>query len=176
MKTTVIILSVIVVIETLLIIVFGGRMLHDMQKKKLRTNTFAMQNAGTGMDIRVYNAGIADETKIIIYPHHNWECMTWQMIEQDDGSYLLKNLYTEKGFEPSESPAEGVTLWQQTLSAKEIQSWIFEEINGQYRIRLKDTDLYLTAETDKTNANLILMFKAEDKKQFWTLIPQQPIM
>jgi len=176
MKTAVLILSVIVVIETLLIVVFGGRMLHDIQKKTLRTNTVAIQNSGTGMDIRVYNAGVPDETKIILYPHHNWECMTWQMIGQDDGSYLLKNLYTEKGFEPSTYPAEGVTLWQQTLSAKTSQSWMFEEINGQYRIRLKDTNLYLTADTDETNANLILMAEAEDINQLWTLIPQQPIV
>ena len=176
MKTVIFFLSIVVVIETLIIIVFGGRMLHDTQKKKLRSNTFAIQNVGTGMDIRVYNAGVQDKTKIILYPHHNWECMTWQKIEQEDGSFLLKNLYTEKGFGASAAPCEGVSLWQQPLSGKDAQSWVFEGDSGKLRIRLKNTDLYLTAETSETNGNLILTSLSEDMKQFWTLIEQRPIV
>lgn len=176
MKDTVIILAVVVTLETLLIIVFGGRMLHDIQKKKLRTNTFAIQNVGMGMDIRVYNASVPNGTKIILYPHKNWECTTWQMIEKNDGSFLLKNLYTEKGFEASSEPKEGVSLWQQPLNSKDCQSWSFEETDGKYRIRLVNTDLYLTAESDGTNANLILKPIADDNKQMWTLIEQHPLV
>ena len=176
MKDTIIILAVVIALETLLIIVFGGRMLHDMQKKKLRANTFAIQNAGTAMDIRVYYAGVSDGTKIILYPHKNWECMTWQMIEKDDGIFLLKNLYTEKGFEASSEPQEGVTLWQQPLNARDCQSWVFEETHGKYRIRLVNTDLYLTAASDKINANLMLMPIAKDHKQIWTLVQQHPVV
>ena len=176
MKNAAIILAVVAALETLLIIVFGGRMLHDMQKKKLRTNTVAIQNVGTGMDIRVYNAGVPDGTKIILYPHKNWECMTWQMIERNDGAFLLKNLYTEKSFEASSEPREGVSLWQQPLNARDCQGWIFEETDGKYRIRLVNTDLYLTTESDKTNANLILTPLADDNRQMWTLVEQHPVV
>ena len=173
---TIIILSVIVVIETLLIVVFGGRMLHDTQKKKLRTNTFAIQNVGTGMDIRVYNAGVPDGTKIILYPHHNWECMTWQIIENDGGSCLLKNLYTEKGFESSAEPSAGISLWQKPLKAKDCQRWVFEKIDDAYRIRLSNTEWYLAAESSETNANLILLSSTNDNKQRWKLIEQHPVV
>jgi hypothetical protein len=160
------------VIETLVILVFGMRMLHDTQKKKMRENTFAIQNVDTNMDIRVYNAGVLDETRIIMYPHNKWECLTWQMIEREDGSYMLKNLYTEKGFEASGNPFSGVKLWQQSLSGKISQAWVFEKIGEYYRIRLYDTELYLTAPEKKSNTDVLLKSFEDSNKQLWKLIAQ----
>ncbi|WP_058953434.1 RICIN domain-containing protein [Clostridium tyrobutyricum] len=167
---------ILIVIETLVLLVLGMRMLHDTQKKEMRGKTFAIQNVEMNMDIRVYNAGVLDETRIIIYPHHNWECMTWQMVEREDDSYMLKNLYTEKGFEASGNPADGVKLWQQPLSGKTSQAWIFEKVGECHRIRLYNTELYLTAPENKSNTDVLLKSLEDSDKQLWKLVAQQPIM
>lgn len=56
--------------------ILGQRLYHNRKRKLETVNTFAIQNVATGMNIRPYNAGIADEIKIIQFKHHNWECMT----------------------------------------------------------------------------------------------------
>lgn len=156
---------------------FGMRTYHNIQRKRETVNTYAIVNAETGMAIRVYNAGIADETKIIQYKHANWECMTWQMIKLSDGSTLLKNLYTHKTFEPSDTPAEGVALWQKPLEAGENQYWEFIETDGgSYYIRLKGTDLYITTNGSENNSSLTLMTKQDNKVQQWVLKEQHPIV
>jgi hypothetical protein len=95
-------------------------------KRKLETvNTFAIQNIETGKDIRVHNAGIDNACKIILFSHQNWECMTWQFIQLEGDSYLRKNLYTHKTFQPSAPPEAGVALWQQPLGGNSLQYWEF---------------------------------------------------
>ncbi len=44
--------------------------MKDVAKKRGFADTYAIQNIGTGKDIRVYNAGIADGTKIVLYSHY----------------------------------------------------------------------------------------------------------
>ena len=90
MKATLITLLILIV---LLAIIFAPRIYKDVKKKRNYANTYAIQNVGTGKDIRVHNAGNDDGTKIILYNHNNWECITWQLIELEDNAYLLKNLY-----------------------------------------------------------------------------------
>lgn len=77
MKTFLFITSiVIVVIFTIVAFMFTPRIRKDIKKKQNYENTYAIQNIRTGKDIRVYNAGNDNGTKIILYSHNNWECIT----------------------------------------------------------------------------------------------------
>ena len=174
MKATLITLLILIVLSA---IIFAPRIYKDVKKKRNYANTYAIQNVGTGKDIRVHNAGNDEGTKIILYNHNNWECITWQLIELEDNAYLLKNLYTQKTFEPSVSPESGVGLWQQTLGGSRLQYWEFIEQSGDtYLIRLKDTELYVTATSDKNNSDIILMPRQDSDSQQWRLIRQNPII
>lgn len=158
-------------------IVIGPRILKDIHKKQKFTNTYAIQNVKTGKNIRVQNAGIDNGTKTILYSPHNWECMTWQFIQLEGDTYLLKNLYTEKTFQPSSSPESGVTLWQQTLGGTKLQYWEFiKQADETYQIRLKNTELYVTISSDKKDSPIILMPKQNSTDQKWRLIEQHPIV
>lgn len=153
------------------------RLYHNLKRKRETVNTFAIQNVKTGMDIRPYNASIYNETKIIQYKHAKWECMTWQMIKLEDGSYLLKNLYTQKTFQPKPSREPGTALWQQPLEANDNQYWEFIKLpNGTYNIKLKGTELYVTASSSENNAPIILIPLQEAADQKWILIEQHPIV
>jgi hypothetical protein len=157
-------------------IVFGPRIYKDVKKKLNYANTYAIQNVGTGKDIRVYNAGNKDGTKIILYSHNNWECMTWQFIQLEDNTYLLKNLYTQKTFEPSVSPQSGVDLWQQNLGGSRQQYWEFiKQPDETYLIRLKDTELYVTVTSGGNNSPIVLMTKQDSDNQLWKLVRQNPL-
>lgn len=57
------------------------RISKDVQKTLRFANTYAIQNVGTGKNVRVRDAGIEDGTSIILYRAANWECMTWRLIQ-----------------------------------------------------------------------------------------------
>lgn len=174
MKATLITLLILIGISA---IVFAPRICKDIQKKRNYANTFAIQNVENGKDIRVYNAENADETKIILYNHNNWECLTWQLIELEENTFLLKNLYTQKSFQPASVPQSGVNLWQQTLGGSPLQYWEFLKQSDEiYLIRLKNTELYITATSDENNSELILMPIQNSDSQKWRLIRQNPII
>ena len=165
------------VIGVALTAMFAPRLYHNYQRKRATENTFAIQNVETGMNLRPYNAGIADDVKLIQYPHNEWECLTWQMIRMTDGSYLLKNLYTHKTFQPIAEPSEGIALWQRTLEANPYQYWEFiKQSDETYFIRLKDTEFYLTTSGDEKDTAIILMPLGESDSQKWKLIEQHPIV
>lgn len=158
-------------------LVTGQRFYHNYQRKLETVNTYAIQNVKSGMNIRPYNAKIPDETEIIQYKHANWECMTWQLISLDDGSTLLKNLYTHKTFQPSASPEAGVSLFQKPLEANALQYWEFiGQPDETYLIRLKGTEFYVTVSDDKQDSNIILMPKSDADDQRWKLIEQHPVV
>lgn len=178
MKKFLFIISIVIVVLFVIgVIVFGPRISKDIQKKRKYENTFAIQNVWSGKDIRVYNAGNENGTKIILYNHNNWECMTWQLIGLEDDTYLLKNLYTQKSFQPSTSPKSGVGLWQQTLGGSRFQYWEFiKQPDETYLIRLKGTELYITVTSDENNSDIVLMSKQDSEHQLWRLIRQNPIV
>lgn len=158
-------------------VVFGPRIIKDIQKKRNYANTYAIQNVATNKCLRPYNAGNDDGTKIIQYSLNDWECLTWQLIGLEDNMYLLKNLYTQKTFQPSSAPATGVTLWQQTLGGSRLQYWeLIEQPNETYLIRLKDTELYLTTTSDENDSDIVLMPKQNSDSQLWRLVRQNPII
>lgn len=166
-------LLIVVLIAT---IIFGPRLLKDISKKKSRKNCFAIQNVNTGLCIRPFNADFKDETKVIQYGLHNWECITWELINATNGSVLFKNLYTEKTFEPRKNPSEGTHIWQMPFSHSNNQFWIIENAGDANRIRLLGTNLYLTAISNEQNAEIELRNITNDTNQLWKFIPQCPIV
>ncbi len=97
------------------------------------------------------------------------------MIKLDDNTFLLKNLFTEKTFQPKSEPKEGVELWQQSLGGTPLQYWEFlKQADGTYKIRLKNTDLFITVSTNEVNAPLVLMRDNNSNNQRWKLIRQTP--
>lgn len=173
-------ISTIVLLATNLILLvpalyFAPWIYFETKVKTNYANTYAIQNAGTGKDIRVYNVGVEDETGIILYSHNRWECLTWQFILLEDNTYLLKNLATQKTFEPVSPPKEGVGLWQKPLGGSRLQYWKFiKQPDGKYLIQLKGTELYLSATSDEDNSPIVLMPRQESDRQLWRLIKQNP--
>lgn len=161
----------------LIVIVFGPRIYKGIKLKKDKVNTYAIQNVKTNRCIRPYNAGFQDDNQVILYSLNNWECITWQFIELDKDTYLLKNLYTEKTFQPVVDPVEGVTMWQKPLGGSKQQYWEFlKQDNGTYLIRLKGTELYLTAASEEQNAHIVLKPLQNTTYQQWKLVEQHPIV
>jgi len=163
-------------IVVLFVLLFGLRIYKGYLKKRGTVNTYAIQNVKTGKDIRLHDAGIDDGRKIILYPHHNWECITWQLIQIEGDTFLLKNLYSQKSFQPSKPPHAGVTLWQQPLGGSSLQFWEFVKRETEtYLIRLKGTELYITISSDKNNSDIVLMPLQDSDDQQWRIIEQHPI-
>lgn len=170
-----------IVILLLVTLPFIFRIIKDIKKKLNIKNAYAIQNIETGKDLRVHNANIDNGTEIILYNHKKWECITWEFIELEENTFLLKNLYTQKTFQPSSnSPSKGDKLIQKELGGSTLQYWEFlKENNGNYLIRLKGTELYLTSSSTETNAPVVLMEKLPKQnpnKQLWKLIKQNPIV
>ena len=93
----------------------------------------------------------------------------------EENTFLLKDLFTEKTFQPKGEPKLGATLWQQSLGGNKHQYWEFlEQVDGNFRVRLKGTDLYLAASSVKTDSPVVLMLMQDDEKQKWKLVPQTP--
>lgn len=155
----------------------GFRTRKNLQKKRNRANVFAIQNLQTHTNLRPLDAGIKDQTPLILYPHHDWECQTWEFIRIGPQRFLLKNLYTEKTFEPSTEPTTGSLLWQRSLGEGPNQVWVCEpQAGGSYSIRLDGTSLYLTAGSSQTNARVTLAPLQSGEAQRWALLRQNPII
>jgi len=155
----------------------GQRAYKNIKRKQSSVNTYAIINVQTNKGIRVHDASIEDEAKINIYPHKNWECMTWQLIKLEGDVHLLKNLYTHKTFQPSKAPRVGVGLWQQPLEANNLQYWeLIKQADETYQIRLAGTELYATIAGNKNHSDVILMPSNNSDSQRWRLVPQQPIV
>jgi len=142
------------------------------------SGTYAIQNTVTNKNLRPYDAGGQNGNRIVSYDHVAWKCMTWDFINVKDSTYRLRNLFTSKTFQAKDTPAkQGSTLEQQPLSATETQQWEFIKISkNAYFIRLKGTDLYITAASDDTNSDIILQAKQKNALQTWRLVAQKPTM
>jgi hypothetical protein len=146
-----------------------------IENMQVINGAFAIHNVETGKNLRPYNANVSNGNRIVLYPHNEWKCLTWRFNHIEGTTYQLKNLYTEKTFEPKSSPESGVALWQQPLTKDSSQYWEFiEQPDDTYLIRLKDTELYITLSSDKTNSDIILMTYQNSSKQQLILIEQYP--
>lgn len=168
---------VLLILIILTSVVFVPRINKDIHLKKATVNTYAIQNVKTDKCIRPYDANYKDDNKVILYTLNNWECITWQLIDLNNGAYLLKNLYTQKTFQPAAEPAEGVNMWQKTLGGSNQQHWEFlKQDNETYLIRLKGTELYLTAASEGQNADIVLKPLQNTTEEQWKLVEQHPII
>ncbi|HEY3390675.1 MAG TPA: RICIN domain-containing protein [Prolixibacteraceae bacterium] len=142
------------------------------------SGTFAIQNTVTGKNLRPYDAGNQDGNRIVLYNHVEWKCMTWDFIPAGENTYQLKNLFTSKTFQSKESPAKsGSSLEQQPISTSASQQWEFINApNKSFYIRLKGTELFITASSTQTNSNIILQEKQSNALQLWRLVAQNPSM
>jgi hypothetical protein len=140
--------------------------------------TFAIQNTVTGKNLRPYEAGGQNGNRIVLYDHVEWKCMTWKFISIGTNTYQLKNLYTAKTFQPNEVPARnGSALVQQPIANSDAQQWEFvEAADKSYYIRLRGTELYITASSSETNTDIELQTKQDNALQRWRLIAQNPSM
>ncbi|WP_152616816.1 RICIN domain-containing protein [Flavihumibacter solisilvae] len=156
-------------------VAISTRVRKDIKKKLAFQNTYAIQNVSSGMCVRPLDAGYKNGNEIIAYNHKDWECVTWEMIEIGDSAFLLKNLFTEKTFQPKSGPKPGVGLWQQTLGGTPLQHWEFiRQPDETYLVRLKSTELYLTISSKAENAPIVLMPLEKSDRQRWKLIRQTP--
>ena len=142
------------------------------------SGTFAIQNTVTGKNLRPYDAGNQNGNRIVLYNHVEWKCMTWDFIPAGENTYQLKNLFTSKTFQPKENPAKvGSTLEQQPISTSASQQWEFIKApDKSFYIRLKGTELFITASSSQTNSNIILQEKQSKALQLWRLVEQNPSM
>ncbi|MDQ6815615.1 MAG: RICIN domain-containing protein [Bacteroidota bacterium] len=143
--------------------------------------TFAIKNVTTGMLLRVMDANKKNETPIVAYSPTNWKCMTWDFTKVEGNTYTLKNLFTNKTFQPQKPEVTaGIALVQQPREGNsQIQQWEFlSEGSNTYLIRLKGTDLYITPSDSKgtINSQTILAKKDGTKLQQWTIYEQHPEM
>lgn len=143
--------------------------------KKDRQNTYAIRNKGTKLCIRPHNANYKEDTAIIMYPLHNWECITWRFIKLQENEYLLQNLWTQKTLMP-DSLEENAAFHQKTLGANNNQIYDITKHEEYYLIKIKDTNLYLTASSNEKNSNLTLMAFENSDNQKWELVEQRPIV
>ena len=142
------------------------------------SGTYTIQNTVTGKNLRPYDAGNQNGNRIVLYNHVEWKCMTWDFIPAGENTYQLKNLFTSKTFQPKEIPAKtGTALEQQSRSNSASQQWEFIKApDKSFYIRLKGTELYITASSSQTNSNIILQEKKDKALQLWKLVAQNPIM
>jgi hypothetical protein len=140
--------------------------------------TYAIQNTVTGKNLRPFDAGSQNGNKIVLYDHVEWKCMTWKFTNVTGNIYQLQNLFTSKTFQPKQLPAKaGVTLEQQPVSKSSDQNWEFiRDSDNSYFIRLKGTELYITASSSQTNTDILLKEKQAKELQLWRLVAQNPKM
>ncbi len=158
-------------------LVFGPRIVKGIQLKQDKKETYAIQNIGTNKCIRPQNANFHNDIDVILYDLNNWECLTWQFIDMGENTFLLKNLYTEKTFQPKSGSVEGSSMWQKPVGGSQDQYWEFlVQSDGIYLIRLKGTMLYLTASSKEQNAKILLKPLDGSDRQLWKLVKQSPIV
>lgn len=136
--------------------------------------TFAIQNIGSGKNLRPFEAGRQDGNRVILYDHHAWKCLTWVFKQTGPSRYRLTNYYTGKALGAASEPAAGVSLVQHETVPNSL-AWDFVAQPGDsYAIRMAGTELYVTATSNKTNTQITLApFKGADSQK-WRLVRQKP--
>ena len=164
--------------KKLILFMLVNLLMINVATSQIISGTYAIQNTTTGKNLRPYDAGNQNGNRIVSYNHVEWKCMTWDFKHIGDSTYQLKNLFTSKTFQGKDSPAkQGTKLEQQPLSTSTGQHWTFVKIaKNTYNIRLKGTDLYITASSSDTNSDIILQGKQKNALQSWKLVAQNPDM
>lgn len=143
--------------------------------------TYAIKNVQNGMLLRMQDANKKDGTALVAYSPVNWKCVTWDFNKIEGNTYQLRNLFTNKTFQPENTkPVNGTPLHQQPITLnRNNQLYEFILIDKDvYMIKLKNTDLYLSPADPKgtENSAIILSEKRGGKQQLWTIYEQHPTM
>lgn len=137
--------------------------------------TYAIQSVMTAKNLRPYQANKSDGTRIVLYKHWRWKCMTWQFVRIEKNSYRLINRYTGKTFEIDSDLQPASRLHQQMPGNSPSQEWNFHQLHdGSWLIRLRDNELYLAASSTENNSPVVLMPKSGSDNQRWILMAQDP--
>lgn len=140
--------------------------------------TYAIKNVETGMLLRIKDANGKNGTPLVAYSPVNWKCMTWDFKQVDGNTYQLKNLFTNKTFQPRDGTA--VVLEQQPLvNAQSNQQYDFIVVKKDvYLIRAKGTELYITPidKNGASNTGITLSKKTGSNLQQWIIYEQKPTM
>lgn len=141
--------------------------------------TYAIKNVQTGMLLRIKDANKANGTPIVAYTPVSWKCMTWDFKHVEGAYYQLQNLFSNKTFQPVQSPAvNGSALEEQPLK-ENAAGQVYEFIpvsKDVYLIKLKGTDLYLTPSdgAGAVNSVITLAPRKTTPLQQWTIYEQHP--
>jgi hypothetical protein len=141
---------------------------------------YAIKNVKTGMLLRVKDAHSKNGTPLVAYYPENWKCMTWDFKKTDANTYQLRNLLTNKTFQPVAAANIDVAFDEQPLVSNDAkQQYEFIPVKKDtYLIKLKGTDLYVTPADPKgeVNSAIVLAAKKGTPDQQWFIYEQAPTM
>ncbi|WP_295796024.1 RICIN domain-containing protein [Mucilaginibacter sp.] len=140
---------------------------------------YAIKNVQPGMLLRVKDAHSENGTPMVSYNPENWKCMNWDFKHVDGNTYQLQNLLTNKTFQTKGNARAGATFEEQPLNAGSVQQqYVFEPAGVDvYMIKLKGTDLYITADkSGEVNSPITLSAKTNTENQYWAIYQQAPTM
>ncbi|MES2425371.1 MAG: RICIN domain-containing protein [Bacteroidota bacterium] len=141
---------------------------------------YAIKNVKTGMLLRVKDAHSKNGTPLVAYYPENWKCMTWDFKKTDANTYQLRNLLTNKTFQPVAAANTDVAFDEQPLVPNDAkQQYEFIPVKKDtYLIKLKGTDLYITPADPKgeVNSAIVLAAKKGTPDQQWFIYEQAPTM
>jgi hypothetical protein len=141
---------------------------------------YAIKNVKTGMLLRVKDAHSKNGTPLVAYYPENWKCMTWDFRKTDANTYQLRNLLTNKTFQPVAVANTDVAFDEQPLvPGDDKQQYEFITVKKDtYLIKLKGTDLYVTPADPKgeVNSAIVLAAKKGTPDQQWFIYEQAPTM
>ena len=158
-----------------------GALLPAIAFAQVIEGTFAIKNVETSMVLRIKDANGANGTQLVAYSPVNWKCVTWDFNHVAGQTYQLRNLFTNKTFQPANGVAsEGVLLEQQPLVRSrdnQLYDFILVEKNV-YLVKATGTDLYLTPfdKNGTTDTPIMLSAKNGSKLQQWIIYLQKPTM
>jgi len=158
-------------------LLMGLQLLAQRGNAQSIRGTYAIQNVKTGLVLRIQGAKTQNGTPLVAYPPTNWKCMTWDFQHVAGDTYQLRNLFSDKTFQP-QAAADAPKLEEQPLKpGSSQQQWEFIPVSANtYRIKLTGTNLYVTpADADgAVNSRMVLRPKADGSLQYWTLHEQHP--
>ena len=143
----------------------------------VQSGVYSLQNRESGLLLRPRDAGRKDGNAMVLYPEYNWKCLKWDVDSTDSGC-TLRNLFTDKTFQPADSsPKAGTPVLQQTMDpALKLQRWdILPSIDGYVKIRLAGTELYLmpTVPNAEINTAIVLGPWENLPAQHWKMVAQK---
>ncbi len=136
--------------------------------------TFAIQNVGSGKNLRPFEAGRHDGNRVVLYDHHWWRCLTWSFTRVGEDRFRLTNFYTGHTLAAASSLAVEIPLVQRESPSEDTLWELVAQLGGAYAIRLAGTELYITASSPETNSAITLSPFTDDDSHKWRLVPQRP--